>query len=187
MRQVQPAPIVIQPAPPTAEPEATATPGPLRVFVNGAVAAAAVYEVAPGSIVQHAIEQAGGFTEGADTAVVNLALPLQDGMQIYVPTNAETAEQAPAIISQPTVRTEGIELDQTADSEASADGEIIDINNATVAELDTLPGIGPSTAENIIEYREANGPFATIEEIMSVSGIGPARFEQIQAYITVGN
>lgn len=188
-RRVQPAPIIIQPPVPTAPPEPTATPGPLRVFVNGAVAEPAVYELAPGEIVQAAIAQAGGFTVEANTAVVNLALPLQNGMQIYVPTVAETAEQAQAVISSPVVRTGGIELEVGGDTAVSADatGEIVNINTATVAELDTLPGIGPSTAEKIIEYRDANGLFATIDEILSVSGIGPAKFEQIQAFITVGD
>ncbi len=184
--RVQPADIVIQPPAPTALPKPTATPGPLRVFVNGAVAAPAVYELAPDAILQQAIEQAGGFTAEADTAVVNLALPLQDGMQIYVPTLDETAEQVQAIINTPSVRTEGIELDLADDTAVTADGETVNINTADVAQLDTLPGIGPSTAEKIVEYRDTNGPFATIDEIMSVSGIGPAKFEQIQSFITAG-
>lgn len=185
-RRVQPAQIVIQPPAPTALPVPTATPGPLHVFVNGAVVAPAVYELMPGSIVQEAIEQAGGFTTEADTAVVNLAFPLQDGMQIYVPTTAETAEQGQPAVASPVVRTEGIELETAVTGEAAAPGALVDINSATVADLDTLPGIGPSTAEKIVEYRESNGPFAAIEEIMNVSGIGPAKFEQIQAFITVG-
>ncbi len=188
-RRIQPAPIIIQPPVPAAPPEPTATPGPLRVFVNGAVAEPAVYELAPGDIVQEAIALAGGFTVEANTAVVNLALPLQNGMQIYVPTVAETAEQAQGVISSPVVRTGGIELEVLGETAVSADaaGEIVNINTANVAELDTLPGIGPSTAEKIVEYRDTNGPFATIDEILSVSGIGPAKFEQIQAFITVGD
>ena len=185
--RVQPAPIIIQPPAPTAQPGPTATPGPLRVFVNGAVVAPAVYELPPGGIVQQAIEQAGGFTAEADAAVVNLALPLQDGMQIYVPTMAETAEQVQNVISSPLVRSEGIELDVVeGETDVSTDGQVVNINTADVAQLDTLPGVGPSTAEKIVEYRDTNGPFATIDEIMSVSGIGPAKFEQIQSFITVG-
>ena len=185
--RVQPASIIIQPPAPTVRPAPTATPGPLRVFVNGAVTNPAVYELAPNSMVQQAIEQAGGFTAEADTAVVNLAFPLQDGMQIYVPTVAETAEQTQAVITNPEVRSGGIELDEGPAAESGAGSEIVNINNAAVTELDTLPGIGPSTAGKIVEYRETNGPFATIDEIMSVSGIGPAKFEQIQAYISVGD
>ncbi len=185
--RVQPAPILIEPAQPTATPVPTQTPGPLRVFVNGAVAEPAVYELPPDGIVQQAIEQAGGFTDEADTAVVNLALPLQDGMQIYVPTTAETAEQEPPIIAAPVVRSEEIDLEVAGETAVPGDGgELVNINSADVAALDTLPGIGPSTAEKIVEYRETNGPFATIDEITSVSGIGPAKFEQIQPFITVG-
>ena len=184
-KRIQPAPIIIQPPQPTALPAPTATAGPLRVFVNGAVANEAVYELAPDAIVQQAIEQAGGFLPEADQAVVNLALPLQDGMQIYVPTLAETAEETQPIISSPVVRSDGIEIESGSDTAVASDGEIVNINNATVAELDTLPGIGPSTAEKIVEYRDANGPFAAIDEILSVSGIGPAKFEQIQAFISV--
>lgn len=154
--------------------------------MNGAVASPAVYELAPDGIVQQAIEQAGGFTEEADTAVVNLALPLQDGMQIYVPTVDETAEQPQAVINSPTVRTAGIELDVAGETAVATESEIVNINTADVAQLDTLPGIGPSTAEKIVEYRDTNGPFAAIDEIMSVSGIGPAKFEQIESFITVG-
>jgi competence protein ComEA len=183
--RVQPADIIIQPPAPTALPAPTATPGPIRVFVNGAVSAPAVYELTPDAILQQAIEQAGGFTSEADTAVVNLALPLQDGMQIYIPTIDETAEQSHTVVSSPAVRTEGIELDLAGDTAAAADGDTVNINTADVAQLDTLPGIGPSTAEKIVEYRDTNGPFATIDEIMSVSGIGPAKFEQIQTFITV--
>ncbi|MCB8978152.1 MAG: helix-hairpin-helix domain-containing protein [Ardenticatenaceae bacterium] len=185
-RRVQPAQIVIQPPVPTALPDPTATSGPLHVFVNGAVMAPAVYELVPGSMVQDVIEQAGGFTIEADTAVVNLAFPLQDGMQIYVPTVEETAAQGQTAVTNPVVRTEGIELETAVDEAAAVPGELVDLNSATVADLDTLPGIGPSTAEKIVEYRETNGPFAAIEEIMNVSGIGPAKFEQIQAFITVG-
>ena len=145
-KRIQPAPIMIEPPAPTALPVPTATPGPLRVFVNGAVAAPAVYELAPNAIVEQAIEQAGGFTAEANTAVVNLALPLQDGVQIYVPTLAETAEQQQAVITNPAVRSGGIELDVVQDTAVANDGEIVDINNASVAQLDTLPGIGPSTA-----------------------------------------
>jgi competence protein ComEA len=183
-RRVQPAAIVIQPPEPTALLDPTATLGPLRVFVNGAVAEPAVYELARGGIVQQAIEQAGGFTAEANTAVVNLALPLQDGVQIYVPTVAETADQTPAVITSPTLPTAATELEIAA---ADAGGELVNINTATVADLETLPGIGPSTAEKIVEYRDSNGSFATIDEIMSVSGIGPAKFEKIEAYISVGD
>lgn len=183
--RVQPAPIMIQPPAPTEAPAPTATPGPLRIFVNGAVVAPAVYEMPHDGIVQDAIARAGGFSAEADTAVVNLAQPLYEGLQIYVPNLEETAGQPP-VLSAPPVRSEGVDLGAGSETAVQTESEIVNINNADVAALDTLPGIGPSTAEKIVEYRETNGPFVTIDEILNVSGIGPAKFEQIQAFITVG-
>lgn len=181
LKGVQPAPIVIQPPAATATPEATATPGPLRIFVNGQVADADVYELLPGSIAAAAIEAAGGFTAEADTAIVNLAQPLQDGMQIYVPALNEAAAAPP--IFQNNV------ANQAAPSADTAVGgtafRLVNLNTATVQELDTLPGIGPSTAQSIVAFRQENGPFTTIEQVMDVSGIGEAKFAQMKDLITV--
>ncbi len=179
-KRVQPAPIVIVPPEPTATPEATATPGPIRVFVNGQVAEPAVYELPPGSLVEAAVEAAGGFTEEANTAVVNLAQPLSDGAQVYVPGEEENISPPLAVVSKP----------NASPAMASAGGGaavgLININTATIEELDALPGIGPSTAQKIIEYRESNGPFAAIENIMDVTGIGEAKFAKIRDQITTG-
>ena len=180
LNQVRPAPIVIVAPEPTPLPELTATPGLIRVFVNGAVRQAAVYELPPNSLVQHAIEAAGGFMEEANTAIVNLAQPLSDGLQVYVPTQGEEVP-APAFLT-----VNNPVPDNTAETNNSAPGSLVNINTATQAELEDLPGIGPSTAQNILDHRDANGPFATIESIMDVSGIGDGRFNQIKALITVG-
>jgi competence protein ComEA len=174
--QTLPAPIIIVPPEPTATPLPTATPGPLNVFVSGAVVAPAVYQLPPGSIVAEAIEMAGGFTRRAAQEQVNQALSLSDGMQIHVPEVGETAVVIPPI-SAPT---------PTAVSEQPAANELININSASQGELTELPGIGPSTAAAIIEYREQNGPFASVDDITKVSGIGPVRLEQIRHLITVG-
>ena len=177
-RQIQPAPIVITPPAPTATPQPTATPGPILVFVNGQVARPAVYELPPGSRVEAAITAAGGFTEEANTAVVNLAQPLNDGAQVYVPGAEENWPAA------------GVVVNPAAGAAARSPGNgavgLININTATIEELDALPGIGPSIAQKIVEYRESNGPFATIESIMDVPGIGEAKFAQIREQITVG-
>ncbi|NKQ34574.1 MAG: ComEA family DNA-binding protein [Chloroflexi bacterium] len=179
-KQVQPAPIVIVPPEPTATPEPTSTPGLIRVFVNGQVAEPAIYELPPGSLVEAAVEAAGGFAAGANTAVVNLAQPLSDGVQVYVPAEDENAPVPLTVVSQP----------NTSPLAASASGNtavgLININTATIEELDSLPGVGPSTAQKIIEYRESNGSFAAIENIMDVTGIGEAKFEKIKDQITVG-
>ena len=181
-RQTQPRPIVIEALPerPTAVP--TATPSPIRVFVSGAVGEPAVYALPPDGIVQDAVLAAGGFAAEANTAVVNLAQPLQDGMQVYIPTVEELEETA---VSLPGVIVAPHSLVDTGTGGAN-DGRV-DINEGTIEQLDTLPGIGPATAQKIIEFRENNGPFLTVEEIMLVSGIGPATFERLESLITVGN
>jgi competence protein ComEA len=145
--------------------------------VSGAVVAPAVYQLPPGSIVAEAIERAGGFTRQAAQEQVNLALPLSDGMQIHVPEVGETAVVIPPI-SAPA---------PTAASEQSTTAGSININTASQAELTQLPGIGPSTAAAIIQYREQNGPFGSVEEITNVPGIGAVRLEQIRHLITVGD
>lgn len=174
MGQARPAPIYITPPEPTPLPTPEPTAGLMNVYVNGAVVNPAIYELPPGSWVEQAIEAAGGFTAEANTAVINLAAPLADGAQIYVPTLAERASEPPAGVSEP------------ATDSAVSTTDMVNINSATLEQLDTLPGIGPSTAENIIVYREQHGPFASIEAIMDVPGIGQAKFDQIQALITVG-
>lgn len=175
-RRTQPAPIIIMPPEPTPLPLPTATPGPIRVFVNGQVGAPAVYTLPADSLVQAAIEAAGGFLDEANTAVVNLAQPLSDGMQIYVPSLAEAVRPA-AVLN---------EAAWPAGSVANDAGSgLVNINTADLALLETLPGIGPSTAQKIIEHRDAQGPFMDVSEIMNVSGIGQGRFEQIRDFITV--
>lgn len=186
-QRAQPAPIEIIPPPATATvppsptPEPAATAGPLRVYVSGAVVNPAVYTLPPGSIIDDAVRAAGGFAAGADRVAVNLAQPVADGMQVYVPTLSE-AEPTPPPVSLPPGAT------ATAAGRMggiTVDG-LININTSTQADLELLPGIGPATAANIIAYREANGPFATIEAIMDVPGIGEGKFEAIRDLITVG-
>ncbi len=176
---IPPAPTATPPPPPTPAP--TATPGPLRVYVSGAVVNPAVYTLPPGSIVDDAVRAAGGLSADADPVAINLAGPLADGMQIYVPARVEGAPTPPPV-SAPVA---------TADPGASRMGGVtiaglIDINLATQADLEMLPGIGPTTAANIIAHREANGPFATIEAIMDVPGIGEGKFAAMKDLITVG-
>lgn len=157
------------------------TDGPIHIYVSGAVLRPAVYTLPPGSLLDDAVRAAGGFAAGADTAAVNLAQPAADGMQVHVPLLAEALPTPPPVKlplgAEPTVasRMGGISI-----------GGLININTATQTDLEMLPGIGPSTAINIIAHREANGPFATIEDIMDVPGIGDGKFEAIRDLITVG-
>lgn len=175
MRSTQPAPIRIEPPPPTT------TPMPWQVYVSGEVNDPGVYVVEPEMIVEDVIRLAGGFTDKADRNLVNLALRVRDELQVVVPAVGET-------VALPTTppETEGDEGDDDAAATPTAP-TIININTATLEELDTLPGIGPATAQNIIDYRAQNGSFAQIEDIMNVSGIGEGRFNEIKALITVGD
>jgi len=138
----EPAPIYFQPASPTATPMPTSTPEPVTVFINGQVEAPWIYTLHYDSIVQDALNAAGGFTAEAFEDVVNLAQPLTDGMQVYVPAKDDSAAVAVPLISTP-----------PAISKDGGAGGLIDLNTATKSELETLPGIGPSTAQKILDYR----------------------------------
>jgi competence protein ComEA len=146
-----------------------ATPGPLRVHVSGAVMHPGVYLLPSDSIVLHAVEAAGGAKEGAVLDVINLAASLEEGQQIYVPSVDETKPVSPMVLSITESNT----------------GEKVNINEASAPELERLPGIGPSLAQKIVDYRTANGPFLSPEDLLKVSGIGPSKLDQIRGSITL--
>ena len=171
----RPAPIYITPPSPTETPLPEPTSAPMKVHLSGEVASPAVYELPPGSILQDAIEAAGGLTDSAAADVLNLALPLTGGMHVHVPA-VDQVESTPVLIERSAPAT--IPLDLPA-------GALINLNSATIGELEQLPGIGPSTAQKIVDFRLANGPFATVEDIQNVSGIGPGKLEQIRDLVTV--
>jgi competence protein ComEA len=178
LRRPAPAPIeILPPEPsPTLVATSTPTPAPLRVYVTGAVLHPDVYQLAPGSIVKDAVQAAGGGAPDADLDRVNLAQELRDQQQVYVPRVGETQAPPPVVDAQP-----------TSSASRFAGGGKTNINTATQAELEALPGIGPAFAGRIVEYRQANGPFKSIEEITLVSGIGEATLAKIKDYITVGD
>lgn len=169
------APITVEPPPPTAEPAPTSTAGPLRVYVSGAVQEPDVYTLPPGAIVRDLLAAAGGPTGDADLAHVNLAQPVLDGGHIHVPVVGEEPTPAPAAAEPASGGAAGPSL-----------AGPLDINRATAAELELLPGIGPALAERIVEYREAYGPFASPDQIQNVSGIGPAKYEAMKDLIVTG-
>ena len=118
-------------------------------------------------------------TEQADPVAVNFAQPLLDGMQIFVPEIGASNDEPAAVLTNPVV---------TSGGTASLDGNgVVNINTAGLEELDTLPGIGPITAQKIQDYRAANGPFKDIEAIMEIDGIGEGMFNKLRERITVGN
>ncbi len=170
-----PAEIHFVPAEPTPTPLPTSTPEPVNVFINGEVAEPGIYQLPFDARVQELIALAGGFTTEAFADVVNLAQPLTDGMHVYVPAVGDEQAVIPLVSTPPS----------TTKAEGESAGGLIDINRANKSQLETLPGVGPSTAEKILIHREDNGPFASIEAIMDVSGIGPAKFEKMADFITV--
>lgn len=148
-------------------------PAVLVVHVDGAVAAPGVYELAEGARVNDAIAAAGGLAEGADTSSINLAAGVLDGEKIYVPLEGEGAPAAAEAGS--------------AGAASSADDTPapVNINTATIEELDELPGVGEATARAIVEDREQNGPFSVPEDLMRVSGIGEKKFAKLEGRICV--
>ncbi len=158
-----------------------AEPAELLVDVGGAVAAPGVVRVAAGARVTDAVAAAGGLTAEADTATLNLAARLEDGQKVYVPTAGEAMPAAGG---------------GSADAGAAAGGAgsagaggatsgLVNINTASADELDALPGVGPATAQAIIDERESNGAFTSAEDIMRVSGIGEKKFAKLKSSICV--
>jgi competence protein ComEA len=145
------------------------------VYVSGAVATPGVYTLPPHSLVNDALKAAGGASAEADLDRINLALEVRDQQQIHVPRKGESGSAQPTLPSSP----------DSAATSAMPSAKRININTATLAELETLPKIGPSIAQRIIDYRTRNGPFKTIEDIKNVSGIGDATFEAIKDLIAV--
>jgi competence protein ComEA len=161
------------------------------VSVAGAVATPGVYELPGGSRVQHALDAAGGILPEADLAAVNPAVRLQDGEQIVIPAVAgASVAGAPATATvAPTVVPMALSSSDpgTAVEDAETDGvATIDINAASQAELEQLPGIGPAKARAIIAYRDEHGPFETVEELAKVEGISEEMVADLSPYVRIG-
>lgn len=150
------------------------SPGPITVHVAGAVNEPGVHTLPIGSRVKDAVERSGGLADDADSNLINLAKPLKDGEQIWVP--AENSAMANDVSSELTTNAE--QVNQPVQQ--------ININTASQADLETLPGVGPVTAQAIIQFRLENGPFQELNDIQSVSGIGPVTFDKIKSLITIG-
>ncbi|MDR7433778.1 MAG: helix-hairpin-helix domain-containing protein [Armatimonadota bacterium] len=149
------------PAPPPAED--LAVPSLIAVHISGAVRFPGLYRLRVGSRVGDILTKAGGPTEEADLRGLNLAMPLRDGDRVVVPPRLPRSKGA-----QPGAR-EGV----------------IDLNKASVAELEALPGIGPVLARRIVEYRSKAGPFRRVEELLKVRGVGPKLVAKLRPYVTV--
>lgn len=176
-RRPVPVAFEIQPPPATATPQPTATPEPLLVEVTGAVRAAGVYALPRNSRVQDAIAAAGGLAADADASTVRQARELVDGERVLVPARADP-KLTPAGQGGPGSAGE-------ARAVAGFPRFPIPINTASMAELEELPGIGPKTAQAIVDYRSAHGPFVSIEDILQVKGIGEVTLGRIRGLITL--
>jgi competence protein ComEA len=144
--------------------ELRAEPAPrLVVHVVGAVRRPGLYRLADGARIADALRRAGGATRRADLSLVNLAAPVSDGTQVVVPRRVSAAAGGSG--------TQG---------EAAAAGGPVHLNTATLEQLDELPGVGPVTAQKIVDYREQHGAFSSVDDLDAIPGIGPARLEQLR-------
>ncbi len=123
-----------------------------------------LYRLPKGSRIADAIAHAGGVTRQAESASVNLAAPLADGEQVLVPSGAAGAP-APATGGTP------------------SPSAPVDLNSATVEQLDALPGVGPTTAQKIVDYRNEHGPYTSVDDLDAIPGIGPSRIEQLRGLV----
>ena len=159
-------PVVLLPSP---------TPQPIQVYVTGSVEHPGVFYLPRESRLVDAVRAAGGFMEGADIAAVNLAQVLKDADRIDIPGTS------PFATPQLTIGGGGLLVTPTPPK-----GAAVNINTATQELLETLPGIGPTTAKAILDYRQDVGPFATIDDLLKVPGIGPTTLEELKGLITTG-
>jgi competence protein ComEA len=132
-----------------------------------------LYRLRDGSRIADAVRRAGGARRTADLAALNLAAPLVDGIQILVPSRTPATAGA----SSSGGRAPG-------SAGAGTPALHVSLSSATVEDLDQLPGIGPVTAQKIVDYRTAHGPFASVDDLDAVPGIGPTRIEQLRDLVT---
>lgn len=152
------------------------TPEPIMVFVMGAVQRPGVYQVPRDARLVEAIQQAGGFLEGADLTQVNLAERLEDGARIDIP--GAPGFPTPQLV----IGGSGLLVTPTPPA-----GQLVNINTASAELLEKLPGIGPTTAQKIVEYRKENGQFTRVDDLLKIPGIGPSTLDEIRGLITVGS
>ena len=162
-------------------------PSQITVHVAGAVKAPGVYRLLPSARVVDAIASAGGALRSADLESINLAQTISDTEQVYVPIQKVSRPRvttAPRLRPQRTTPTTLPTTD--GGSAGSLTTRLINLNTATASELDSLTGVGPSTAKAIISYRTKKGSFTKVEDLLNVPGIGPAKLAALRDQVTVG-
>ncbi|MGN2367163.1 helix-hairpin-helix domain-containing protein [Actinotignum sp. UMB0459] len=182
------------PAGPTAGESAPAT---IVAYISGEVATPGVYSAPGGARVNDLVELAGGLTPNADGAVVNLAEPVADGSHIHIPAPGEAprarigsgASTSPGGSGGSAGGNSGGAGGGAAGGDKASgkagSGALINLNTASASDLESLPGVGPATARDILTWRENNGPFTAPEDLLEVPGIGPAKFNKLSALVTV--
>ena len=162
----------------------------LIVHVTGAVREPGVFRLPSSARVVDAVAAAGGTTPMADTVAVNFAATLVDGAQVFIPlrgrsTTTTLQHPRPGVNLPPTpIATTPIPV-VSPPTGTSPSGAVVNLNSASLAELDSLPGIGPSTAQAIIDYRVVKGRFKSVEDLLNVRGIGQAKLAAIRSRVSV--
>ena len=148
------------------------------IHITGAICNEGIYELEENSRIADAVKMAGGLKEDADLKQINLAYVLEDGMKINIPSKNENT-------NEDSNNTESYITKENLNSSNNTKISKVNINNATQTELETLPGIGPSTALKIINYRKEKGKFNKIEDIKNFNGIGENKFNKIKEFIKI--
>ncbi len=160
------------------------------VHVAGAVNTPGVYRLKPNARVIDAVNAAGGVTASADTAAVNLALPLLDAEQVYIPTRSSKKPHTTVAVQRklpttPSAPSSTVAAAIVGATESSVKSALVNINTATALELEALPSVGPSTAQAIISFRTKNGPFGKAEDLLKVPGIGDGKLAAMKPFVAL--
>lgn len=164
------------------------------IYVTGAVKTPGVYKLSEDSRIFQAIDAAGGFTSKADRASINLAERLMDGMHIHIaqkgaaqktPAQPQQLIRIPGVQENNIISLQPVQVSQVSKRANNANNNLIDINNASVEELQKLNGIGPALAKRIIEYRQSHGKFTKPDDLIQVKGIGPAKLKKMKDQILI--
>jgi competence protein ComEA len=190
--QAAPAAEVANPAEAGAKPAAVGQPaatGPVFVHVAGAVQSAGVVQLPSGSRVVDAVAAAGGLRPDADSNRVNLAATLLDGSQVMIPSLGQpNPEQVPVVQGAASGSSAGGSSAAGSAGSGSGASQVagpVNLNTATLEQLESLPGVGPATAQAILAFRDKEGRFNSIEALLDVRGIGDAKFEALRELVTV--